>query len=217
MEPGEIIRKAREDRGWSQSDLAGRVGVSQVAVNKIESGETRHSKFFPKFSQVLDLDLADLDPSLKGLPNATEERPAPKVPAIGARRDFPVYASAEGGPGEIIRSLEPVDWQPRPIPVMHVRDAYGLYVVGTSMIPEYRPGDVAIVNPHLPIVGDEVYVFYAELDGEARATIKHLRREAPEEWHVSQHNPPARGKKEFTLSRKEWGWAHRVLGKYSRS
>ena len=210
MEPREIIREAREKRGWSQKDLADRAGVSQVAIVKIESGATVHSKFLPKIAQILGLDLADLDHTLRGgaLPGA------PFVSEV--RPDFPVYASAEGGPGEIIRSSEPIDFIPRPSHLVHVKDAYGLLVTGNSMAPEYKNGEMAIVEPRLPVVADEVHIFYAEKDGEARATIKHLRRATTERWLVRQHNPPDGLAADFALSRKEWGVAHRVTGKMTR-
>jgi phage repressor protein C with HTH and peptisase S24 domain len=212
MEPGEIIREAREKRGWSQKDLADRAGVSQVAVAKIESGATVHSKFLPKIAQILGLDLADLDPTLKSVALPGAERPF----VNDVRPDFRIYASAEGGPGEIIRSSEPIDFIPRPSHLVHVKDAYGLLVTGSSMAPEYKNGEMAIVEPSLPVVSDEVYIFYAEKDGEARATIKHLRRVTAERWLVTQHNPPDGMTKDFTLSRKEWGVAHRVTGKRAR-
>jgi transcriptional regulator with XRE-family HTH domain len=212
MEPGEVIREAREKRGWSQKDLADRVGVTQVAVAKIESGATVHSKFLPKIAQILGLDLADLDHTLKGVTLPGEGRPFLNE----MRPDFRIYASAEGGPGEIIRSIEPIDFIPRPSHLIHVKDAYGLLVTGSSMAPEYKHGEMAIVEPSLPVMPDEVHIFYAEKDGEARATIKHLRRATAERWLVSQHNPPEGMAKDFTLSRKEWGIAHRVTGKWAR-
>ena len=46
-------------------------------------------------------------------------------------------------------------------------------------------------------------------------TIKFLRRATPDKWQVSQHNPPEGAAKDFALSRKEWQWAHRVIGKYA--
>src|SRR3954464_341020 len=209
MEAREIIREARERRNWSQKDLADRAGVSQVAIVKIESGATVQSKFLPKIAQILGLDLADLDPSLRGVTLPAPERPF----ANDVKPDFPVYASAEGGPGEIIRSSEPIDFIPRPSHLVHVKDAYGLLVTGNSMAPEYKNGEMAIVEPRLPVVADEVHIFYAEKDGEARATIKHLRRATTERWLVKQHNPPDAMAADFTLSRKEWGIAHRVTGK----
>lgn len=154
-------------------------------------------------------------PSAQDRPRAASP-PVDPGPIMLPGKDFPVYASAEGGPGEIIRSTDPVDWVPRPAPVASVRGAYGLLITGESMFPEYQAGETAIVDPNLPVVGAAVYVFYAERDGEARATIKHLRRAAGDSWHVKQWNPPDGAKADFTLSRKEWAKAHRVLGKYSR-
>jgi phage repressor protein C with HTH and peptisase S24 domain len=215
MEPGEIIRRRRDELGWSQAKLGNRVGISQPAIRKIEAGDSRHSKFLPKIAQVLGLALADLDPSLTGvtLPPAPETAPAARI--LG-ERDFPVHASAEGGPGQIIVSHEPVDFMARPAPLIHVRDSYGLLITGTSMEPEYRQGDTALVNPYLPVIPGEVHIFYAEKAGEARATIKVLRRATADKWLLSQHNPPEGMSRDFSLPRKDWQWAHRVIGKYSR-
>jgi transcriptional regulator with XRE-family HTH domain len=213
MEPGEIIRRKREELGWSQAQLGNRVGISQPAIKKIEAGDSRHSKFLPKIAQVLAIPLSDLDLSLSGVVGAPEVVPAARI--LG-ERDFPVHASAEGGPGQIIVSHDAVDFMARPAPLIHVRDSYGLLITGTSMEPEYRQGDTALVNPHLPVIQGEVYIFYAEKAGEARATIKYLRRATTDKWLLSQHNPPDGLPKDFILTRREWQWAHRVIGKYSR-
>lgn len=210
MEPRDIIREAREKKGWSQKELGDRTGISQVAVMKIESGATVQSKFLPKIAQVLGLDLASVDSTLTSLP--FDDRPIQRE----GRPDFRIYASAEGGPGEIIRSAEPVDFVPRPTHLIHVRDAYGLFITGHSMEPEYKSGEMAIVEPSMPLISGEVYIFYAEHQGEARATIKHLRRPTAEKWLVSQHNPPEGMSKDFALPRKEWTIAHRVTGKFTR-
>lgn len=36
---GDMVRKARLARGWTQSELAGRMNVRQATVSKLESGE----------------------------------------------------------------------------------------------------------------------------------------------------------------------------------
>jgi phage repressor protein C with HTH and peptisase S24 domain len=211
MEPGQIIREARERRNWSQKDLADRVGISQPAIKKIEAGDTQQSKFLAKIARVLELDLEKLDLGLSR-PVLIPEKPIQR----DGRPDFKIYASAEGGSGEIIRSADPVDFFPRPTHLAHVRDAYGLFVTGTSMEPEYKGGEMAIVEPSLPLVSGEVYVFYSEVHGEARATIKHLRRQTADNWLLTQHNPPDGMSKDFSLRRKEWPIAHRVTGKFTR-
>ncbi len=140
------------------------------------------------------------------------------LPAVGdpyGPKEFAIYSAAEGGPGEIIRSTEPVDWWPRPIEVQQVKGAYGMYIVGESMVPEFRPGHVAVINPNLPQVGDKPYIFYAETEsGVVRATIKLLRKQTGDHWHVSQHNPPPGQKGDFTLSKKLWREAHRIVGRH---
>lgn len=187
--------------------------MTQQSYEAIESGRTQRSKFLPRIATVLEVDLQDLDPGFQA--------PSPKPDIIpGAEllgvRDFPVYASAEGGPGEIIRSIQPVDWVPRPSIVQHVKEAYGLIATGESMLHEIEPGDTLIVNPAFPIIGGSTCVFYTEQHGEARAMVKRLIRASADKWHLRQWNPPKGMQADFTVSRKEWGVCHRVLGKYYR-
>jgi phage repressor protein C with HTH and peptisase S24 domain/DNA-binding Xre family transcriptional regulator len=206
----ENLIRLRTTHGWSQQELANRVGVRQNTIAAIETGATTRTRYLPELARAFGVTVDELDPP-EGRSGA-----ALAPPVFTGPRTFPVFSSAEGGPGEVIRSVEPVDWVPRPAPVAHINDAYCMLVSGDSMFPEFRPGDSAIVNPRLPIVGNEVYVFYREIEGEGRATIKQLRRASPETWFLSQHNPPSGQKQDFTLPRRDWRWAHRVVGKYSR-
>lgn len=210
--PGQRVKREREAHGWSQADLGRLVGISQPAIKKIEDGDTINSKFMPKIAMVLNIPLGDLMPEMAGSPQLVTPPYIPQEKLQDGGRDFPIHAAAEGGAGTIIVSTDPVDWVARPAPLIRVPRAYGLLIVNSSMFPEYRPGDTALVNPNLPIIGGEVYIFYAEREGEAKASIKELRRATTAEWQVTQHNP----KKDFSLSRREWQWAHRVIGKYSR-
>jgi transcriptional regulator with XRE-family HTH domain len=207
---GRIIKEARELKRWSQESLAREAGgVGQSTIDRIEKGQfKRMPSDLPAICVALGIALPDLD-GRGGAAHVAGLR-------IGSGRDFAVYASAEGGPGEIIRSTDPIDFIPRPAPVAHVREAYGLVITGESMVPEYKPGETALVNPVLPVMSGEVHIFYSELQGEARATIKHLRRATATEWLVTQHNPPKNKPKDFSLSRKEWHTAHRVFGKHAR-
>jgi phage repressor protein C with HTH and peptisase S24 domain len=212
----DALISAREAKGLSQPGLAKLAGCSQQLIGALETGATKSTKFLPKIAHALEVDPGILDTDWAGISLPPE--PPPEIIAESALlmpgRDFPIYASVEGGPGEIIRSTDPVDWHPRPAQVAHVKNAYGLFVVGESMAPEFDPGDIALVNPILPAMAGKPCIFYAERDGEARATIKRYQRATAEKWHVYQHNPPRGGTHEFTLSRKEWSICHRVLGKY---
>lgn len=198
----------------SQEELAEQAGCSQQTIAALETGKSKTSKFTGKIARVLGVPPRQIDPDY-----GDTDVPGPNLISLGGDRaahakDFRIYAAVEAGSGAIILSSEPVDYMTRPDPVAFARSAYGVYIVGESMIPEYRPGDIAIVNPHLPIIAGEVYIFFSEREGETKATIKYLRRAAADNWLVTQWNPPPEGRADYVLSRKEWVKAERVLGKY---
>ncbi|HLH11408.1 MAG TPA: helix-turn-helix domain-containing protein [Methylovirgula sp.] len=199
MELHEKIRAARERHGLSQAALAQAVGVSQPAIKKIESGETKRSRYLSDIMKYLGLE--------------EEDRPVAR-PESGVV-DFPIFAAAEGGPGEMVVSTDPIDIVARPWYLHNVKQGYGVVIVGESMIPKFEPGDIVIVNPRLPVLRNRPAIFVSGRErGEFTATIKMLVRETPAEWHVMQFNPPAGGKREYALSKKIWTKALRVVGTY---
>lgn len=214
ISPGQIIKRERETRKWSQGKLARMVGTNQQTIGKIELDEINQSSFLPQIAMALELDLAVLIPTLLKRESPKEIRsPIPESDLRGNIADFPVHAATQGGRGEIIVSSDPVAWILRPSPVAGISRAYGIIVVGESMIPAFRPGHTAIINPHAPPTRDETFVFYAEgPDGEVRATIKHLRRWTDTTWFVTEWNSENEKRRDFKLSRKEWGKCHLVVG-----
>jgi transcriptional regulator with XRE-family HTH domain len=214
MAIGERIRAAREARRMSQAELAAAVGISQPAIRKIESGETVRSRYLLPIGNVLGIPAAELTAAF----DARAVDSGRRIPGLDRRadRDLPVYASAEGGGGQMLVHIDPVDWV-SPNPLASVRGAYSLIVIGESMEPEFFAGDIALVNPHLPPTARATFVFYADDGaGDARAKVKHLLRVTPTDWYVRQWNPPAGEKRDFRMSRREWPRCHRVIGKFSR-
>jgi phage repressor protein C with HTH and peptisase S24 domain len=209
---------ARKAKGLSQTELAAAAKVSQQLIASIETGVTRTTKHLLRLAAVLDVPPGQLDAEWANLEDARPSSTLPGSVISTTRRDLPIHASTEAGGGFITITSDPVDWLPRPPFVAQVRNAYGLYVTGESMVPELEPGDIGLVNPHLPLVPDTTCIFYQvqEVGGEARATIKRLRRKTADSWHVRQWNPPEGTKADFTLLRNEWPVCHRVVGKYSR-
>src|SRR5256885_1724353 len=61
----EMIRAARERRGWSQEALAEAAGVSQSTIDKIERGLTKRSRFLHAIANVLNLNLDEVDPTFE--------------------------------------------------------------------------------------------------------------------------------------------------------
>jgi transcriptional regulator with XRE-family HTH domain len=206
----ERIRQAREARGLSQQEVADAVGISQPAVRKIESGETRKSRYLPEIMRYLRI-----------APDQVEELaqkafPIARSDLVGAK-DFPVYGAAEGGGGHLVMTSDPVDYMRRPAPLELVRDGYGVIITGTSMIPAFWPGDVALVHPHLPPVANSHVILYSsEEPGWLKVTVKYLIRETSTHWHLKQWNPPDGSSAEFKLPKEEWPRAHSVVGSYHR-
>src|SRR4051794_31149317 len=147
--------RLRTARGLSQQELAKMIGVRQNTIAAIETGATTRTKYLAEIARALKVSVDELAPP----PGVGGGHGWFAPPPMYGPRDFPVYASAEGGPGEIIRHSDPIDWMPRPAPAQ-TPDAYCMLISGESMSPEFRPGDSAIVNPRLPIIGGGVYIFY---------------------------------------------------------
>jgi phage repressor protein C with HTH and peptisase S24 domain len=129
-------------------------------------------------------------------------------PAPG--RLVPIYSAAQGGEGHLIIDHTLIDELPPPEELLYVRDPYGILIVGESMVPAYRPGDIAWVNPHkLPERDTDVVLYHVPPHGEAEAIIKTLVSWSPQEWKLRQYQPPL----DFTESIIDWPICHRIVGK----
>lgn len=231
MAGGKLITDARRRIGISQEELARRIGISQAAIKKIEDGTTKQSKYLPAIAQELGIELSQLDPSLKKNLRQFPDRsrpyvqkwPVPGRPKVSRRglpqgnelfadRDLPVYGIAMGGKGALVLSADAFMVIHRPTHLVDVVDAFGVMVVGDSMAREYREGDVAYVNPHLPPRVGDACLFQSDVNGEVQACIKYLEKPAEassEVWHVSQANP----EKTFTLEKAIWQRCFVLVGK----
>lgn len=204
----ENLVRLRNQKGWTQAELARRAGVSQQVIGDIESGRTIRPRQLHEIAAALGTTIEQLDPERYNRP-AVE----PATTPIYGERDLPIYAAAEGGDGAMIITFDPIAFTLRPAPLIGVKGGYGMYVVGESMSPAYDPGDTVLVNPHLPATpGRDCVFFHSDGHGEVKATIKRLLRVTATEWKVMQWNPH----KEFVLDRKTWGQAQIIVGKYNR-
>ena len=99
------LKKAREERGWSQRDLASRLGLTQTHISGIESG-----KIVPRYDTLLEL-VRILDRDLLMVPRAL----VPVVQSLirdharkdepGEGEERPLYA----GDGDKENTQEPRD------------------------------------------------------------------------------------------------------------
>jgi phage repressor protein C with HTH and peptisase S24 domain len=82
----------------------------------------------------------------------------------------------------------PIDYMRRPHSLLHVRDAYSIYMIGDSMSPRYRQGQLLHVNPFKPPqTGAGVVVTKTN----EAVLIKEFVRRGPATLYLRQYNPLA--------------------------
>lgn len=203
----ENVKRLREGRGWGQEKLAQESRTSQTTIFNIESGETKRSKFLPRIAAALGVSLAEIDEEMSG---SRVDSLIPRDELVGDT-DLPVFASAEGGEGQIIVSTDVVDRVRRPSPLLHVREGYGVIITGESMVPMFRPGDIALVHPQMPPRPDDGVILYDR--DRARSSIKEYRGATETLWRLRRYQPK---EEDFSLKRADWPTVHTVVGRYSR-
>lgn len=117
---------------------------------------------------------------------------APLAPAMdGATKnpDLPILGHVKGGVRSEALFLDngtPVAFTYRPDDLRGVADAYAVYVVGDSMAPRYRPGQLVYVNPSIPPrPGDDVVIQQTTKE----VFIKELVRRTEKFIRTKQYNP----------------------------
>ncbi len=137
---------------------------------------------------------------------------ASNEPLVGAR-DLPVYGVAQGGAGALQIDASPIEYVKRPAPLLGVKDAFAVYVVGDSMSPAYEQGDLILVHPGKPIErGLDALLCDAPEHGEWRAIVKRVDNWTEKVWRLTQFNP----KKSYEVPKSEFPKAFRIVGKYNR-
>jgi phage repressor protein C with HTH and peptisase S24 domain len=122
-------------------------------------------------------------------PPPSDGIPGPRLPPRDPRDLIPVRSAARGG-GEQQMFLDdgPIDYIPRPHSLQHVRDAYSTYMVGDSMAPRFRPGQLLHVNPYKPPQPGTGVVVRTRDDA---MLIKEFVRRSDTTLYLKQYNPAA--------------------------
>ncbi len=118
---GDTVRTVRTQRGWSQLELARRLGISQPKLSRVESGEgSLSAEQFLLVLRLFNIDLpafVDVDDHLLGLQNAlvrfgaTHLRHDPSVPpdpAFRRPRDCVLAVLLEPRSERLVTALSPV-------------------------------------------------------------------------------------------------------------
>lgn len=138
--------------------------------------------------------------------------PAPAMDLAGPP-DFPIYAGSEGGDGHLIIHTDVMEYVKRPSVLYGVPQAYGVLIVGESMLPAYRPGDMALVHPNRPLERETDVILYKHdpRSGNAKSMIKRLVSFNDTTLRLEQYNPA----RAFSVPRKDWPVVHQVVGRYN--
>jgi phage repressor protein C with HTH and peptisase S24 domain len=133
--------------------------------------------------------------ALPGRPMSNVRMAGIKPPALATlSRDVPVMGTAAGSlAGAFQFEGGVVDYVARPPALVGAKNAYSMYVDGSSMAPEHNPGDLRFVHPDRKVhIGDSVVITakYTE-HGPYESFIKRLVRRTGDRIIVEQLNPPA--------------------------
>ncbi|WP_247997016.1 S24 family peptidase [Brucella tritici] len=215
----DLIVKTAEAKGISLKMLSEQIGKNQTYIQQfITKGSPRELRERDRAAVAAILGLNDddlkLPPEEISQARSTSFNPViiPGNQLVSNNKGLPIYASAKGGDGHLIVTFDPIDYMKMPSVLQNVKGGYGLLITGDSMVPAYRPGETALVNPNLPPTRDEDIILYHTNDmNENEAIIKRLVGFNDREWTLEQYNPF----EQFKAERVDWPVCHRVVGKYN--
>jgi len=164
MNIGEFIKKKRQEKNLSLRELAKKANMSHTYIARLEQNKLR-----PTFEK-LQIILEALNVSIKeflgidrSMPLEKEERLIPIISWVQAGSWHEVWDAFLPGQADEWISTDLVG-----------ENMFALIVKGDSMEPEFREGDIIIVNPNIePKPGD--FVIVKDEDNE-EATFKQLKR-----------------------------------------
>ncbi|MEM1149217.1 MAG: helix-turn-helix domain-containing protein [Pseudomonadota bacterium] len=145
-------------------------------------------------------------------PKQEVARPRPLPSFRDLPKDVPVYGSASGSPdgnenGAWQLSTDEVDWVRRPPGLATAREAYAVYITNESMVPRFKPGELAYVHPQrTPGPGDDVIVQVLRGEHDQPETyIKTLVKYTSDGIVCEQYNP------KMTVTFPRTSIVHRVM------
>jgi SOS-response transcriptional repressor LexA len=198
----EIERRARP-QGYSLTSLAVAAGMANTTLTKMAKDPTGAPSLrtLRKIAAILNCTTTDLDPSTlrRGEDDAIRGDVRPvrvRLPGKAQMaKDLPVRGTVAGAilnnGFEITDRI--VEFVSRPPSLEGSPDAYALRVVGESMAPLHRPGDLCVVHPFRPYRrGDSVVIQARTHEGAPHeGYIKTFKRESDDTIYCEQYNPKA--------------------------
>ncbi len=205
---GENLRERRQALGMSQDDLASAAGTTQQTINRIELGETEHSKHLENIYFVLQLSEASaLSPTHETIVPLNIAQAASDIPD---NRAVPLFKMTYGEFD--LMDEEPYHRIQRPEVLLDCPDAYAFINSSDDLFPEYVAGDIVLVNPYLPPrSGNAVVLMKEDRQVTLRSFVARSRTEGKTVgWRVMTWEP--RGAE--VLQFDEWPICHVIVGRY---
>ncbi len=203
----------------TQAEFADTIGLGRASVANWERGGRVSGDNLLKICERHGINMAWLkdgigpmlsgDDNRDGGENASIRRfgggTAPKMDAL------PILATRDQGAGLMLLTQSVIGYSTRPAPLKWVDEAFGIYVSLIDMVPSFRVGDTAWINPRLPGVRDRDAIFSRkDDDGKEFGRLAILEDYNDEEWTVRTINP----ENTVNLPRSIWTTCHRVVARY---
>lgn len=216
----EKIKRLRESKGWTQTDLARAAGTYPQTIQTIESGRVRRPQIIVQLAEALGVQPSDLYVD-NGYEPSTRRRRSTATPEKIEKQPYnpftdntkvPIYGQVIGGrDGRFSFNGQELGRADAPPALRDVKDAYAVYVSGESMEPRFSAGHLVFVNPHKPATrGCNVVVqVRPEHDGEPpEGFVKEYVRQNGERLILRQFNPD----QEIEISVDDVVSIHRIVG-----
>lgn len=198
MDWSERLNEARKNAGMSVTDLATAAGIGRESVQKYCDGKVANPRGIRlrQLCHVLGISEQYLRYGANAakvveLPNARLAPPlSPPASRPDMPKDVPVMGQATGGPDGAMTIGDATEYIRRPTGLSGVQGIYAVFVVGESMEPRFRTGELVFVSPTRPVrVGDDVVVQCRDDQNEIVAFIKVVMGRSGNGWTFSQYNP----------------------------
>jgi phage repressor protein C with HTH and peptisase S24 domain len=195
------LNQLLRETGMSAQRLSIEATGAKETVRKILDGTSKNPRIdtIIKIAEVLNVTpqylMGDDEPA-QANSQGVRSKAAPELPARqDMPLDVPVMGTAAGSHlrGAFELGSGVVDYVRRPSTLNGSRDVYALYVEGSSMEPQYFPGDLIYVHPHKPPrTGDIVVVQCKNADHEpTEATLGVFRKKSGQFVTIGKRNPVA--------------------------
>jgi len=192
------IDKLARHMGVSIGELARRIDMQPHTLRRYARNESQ-----PKPDLALKLaSVFGCDPSEVLGFTTSENIPLSRIP---------LYGSAEAGLGSDITNMDrAIDHVGRPSFLLSASSAYAVYVIGESMEPRFRSGEIVYVDPAVPIRGGADVIVQMADEDKLTAIVKEYSRSNDDAIILKQYNP----EKKITIEKFRVTSIHLIRGIY---